>query len=67
MPDNVIEGPWKAMTTYDGTTCECGEAWFKLYMPDGDPLGPLVVVDRSGSVTGYRGFLKCSDCGRVRG
>lgn len=66
MSGEVIEGPWRAMTTYDGTTCDCGEAWFRLWMPDQDPVGAAVVVDREGHITGYRGFLKCMSCGKVK-
>lgn len=68
MPDNVIEGPWTAAQRdgYDGMVCACGEAWFRLWMPPEDELGPVVVAQENGAVTGYRGFLKCIVCGKVQ-
>lgn len=48
--------------------CDCGSAWFELCTIDDDGTKNYgaVVLNETGSVTGYSGTPHCLECGREK-
>ena len=52
----------------DLLVCECGSAWFELYVldEDGEKVNGAVVLNHRGNITGYNGIPHCVECGREK-